>query len=59
MDRFESKLHERDNELQLAQNSTDELVARLQAMAREKDLISAQLTDERKRESWQVSRNLS
>lgn len=45
MDRFESKLHERDNELQLAQNSTDELVARLQAMAREKDLISAQLTE--------------
>ena len=45
MDRFESKLHERDNELQLAQNSTDELVARLQAIAREKDLISAQLTE--------------
>lgn len=45
MDTFESKLHERDNELQLAQNNTKELIARLHALSREKELIGVQLTE--------------
>ncbi len=45
MDTFESKLHERENELEVAQNNTKELVARLQALSREKDAVSSQLAE--------------
>lgn len=45
MDTFETKLHERDSELQLTHNNSQEMVARFQALAREKDLISAQLAE--------------
>lgn len=45
MDTFESKLHERENELELAQNNTRELVERLQALSREKEVLSSQLAE--------------
>ena len=45
MDTFELKLHERDNELALAENNTKELVARLQTLSREKEVLSSQLTE--------------
>jgi hypothetical protein len=44
MDTFESKLRERENELALAENNTKELVARLQTLSREKEVLSSQLT---------------
>ena len=45
MDTFESKLRERENELALAENNTKELVARLQTLSREKEVLSSQLTE--------------
>ena len=45
MDTFESKLHERENELELAQNNTRELVGRLQTLSREKEALSSQLAE--------------
>ena len=45
MDTFESKLHERENELELAQNNTRELVERFQALSREKEALTTQLAE--------------
>lgn len=45
MDTFESKLNERENELALSQNNTKELVARLQDLVKEKEVLSSQLAE--------------
>ena len=45
MDTFESKLHERENELELAQNNTRELVERVQALSKEKEALTTQLAE--------------
>ncbi|XP_028393519.1 mirror-image polydactyly gene 1 protein-like [Dendronephthya gigantea] len=45
MDTFESKLNERENELAISQNNTKELVARLQDLAKEKEVLSSQLAE--------------
>ena len=45
MDTFESKLLESENELALAQNNTKELVSRVQALSREKEVLSSQLNE--------------
>ena len=45
MDTFESKLHERENELELAQNNTRDLVERVQALSKEKEALTTQLAE--------------
>lgn len=45
MDTFESKLHERENELAHAENNSKELSAKLQVLTREKEALCSQLTE--------------
>ncbi|XP_046845689.1 mirror-image polydactyly gene 1 protein-like [Xenia sp. Carnegie-2017] len=44
MNSFETKLNEREKDLVVAQNNTKELVARLQAISKERDELSLQLS---------------
>ena len=45
MDNFEEKLKQKEAELQIAQKSYDELVAKLNSTIREKNVMASQLQD--------------
>ena len=45
MDNFEEKLRTKESEIQLAQRSYDEVVAKLNAVVREKSVMASQLQE--------------